>query len=534
MKNLYSIVVVLFLFFTFETKAQQTVIIGTGSSVSAISPHNHATAYSVTEILYLQSEINTSGVITSLAFEKSDGTNLDSIQNVQIFLTYTNATSYTASVFDTAGAGYVEVYNGSFPNNALSGWMEVQLQNLFMYDNTQNLQVLFLKTNSPTIGVTGERARYRYSTPGGNRVRRYNSDNPYQIGVTNLTTTNFTSNIKLTIAQPAPPDCPMLATPPDNALQVCPSNPSFQWSTPTTGILPSGFEIYLGTDGGGSALPTDVLNGVSTGLVNNYNYQGTLSANTTYYWSVVSLNTFGSATGCQIYSFTTGNDAPSVSITAVPDPLSCFGDSANVTINVTGGTTPYTYLWNTGDTTAGVVLSAGIYSVTITDSINCEIQQTLVINQPPAIAANTVSTPDTTGGAACSGTVNANPAGGTPPYTVNWNSGSTSGLCTGWYTVTITDDNGCTLTDSVFVDFISALHELSNELVLIYPNPANEFIFISVLENEIGEIKIYTISGELVREKFINAKEAKLNVEELSTGVYFIEMQNMRYKFIKK
>jgi hypothetical protein len=532
MKKIYIILFIcFFIVFNLQSLAQ-IITIGTGSAISAISPHNHATAYSVTEILYLQSEINTNGFITALAFEKSDGTNLDSITNVKIFLTHTTATNYVATTFDTAGAGYVEVYSGSFPNNDLSGWMEVQLQTYFIYDNINNLQVLFLKTNSPTNTISGERARYRYSVPGGNRVRRYNSDTPYQVGVTSLTTTNFTSNIRLTIAPPAPPSCPVLFSPTDNATEICPADPIFTWST-ISGPPASDYEFYLGTDGGGSVLPTDVLNGFSTGNVLNYNYNGTLSPNTTYYWSVISSNLFGNASGCAINSFTTGNAPPVLSVAGTPNPLLCYNDSASVTALVSGGTTPYSYQWSTGHTTVGVApLGVGSYSVTVTDSISCSVSQNFTITAPPAIDPSLTSTPDSLGN--CNGTVSANPSGGTPPYTISWSSGNTSNLCTGWYTATITDANGCEETDSVFVDLLSGIKELDLINFSVYPNPASDKILISLLNNEIGEIKVYNITGELVKRIYSKTRESELIIEELNPGMYFIEILNNRIKIVKQ
>ena len=532
--NKYCTAIILFSFLIRFPAAAQVVTIGTGSAISAKSPHNHGTAYSVTEIIYYQSEINTSGYITHLAFHKHDGTNLDSIENVQFFLTHTSSTSYVPVTFDTTGTNYTEVFSGNFPNNALTGWMEVELQTPFYYDGVNNLQVMLLKTNSTTNAVAGERARYNYTITASDRVRRYNSDTPYQLGVTQLTTTDFTSNIRLTFAT-SPPDCPVLASPADNAIQICPGDPMFSWSL-AGGSPPTNFEFYLGTDGGGTTLPTDVINGTLTGNVLNYQYSGTLAANTTYYWSAVSLNTSGSATGCQIYSFTTGNLPPFVSFTSVPPgPLFCFGEVASVAVDVSGGTPPYTYLWSTGQTAINIMLSGGSYSVTVTDSISCQVTQFLGISQPPAIISNLSSTPDSTGSPNCSGTVSANPTGGTPPFTVSWSSGSTINLCAGWYTATITDANGCIQTDSVFVDFGSGINELTTAAISVYPNPANSIVIIKGLSKiNFYDYSIFSIDGKLWKTGKLSEE---INVDELTGGIYFLEIKQEdsinRLKFIK-
>jgi hypothetical protein len=257
--------------------------------------------------------------------------------------------------------------------------MEVQLQNQFIYDNSQNLQVLFLKTNSNTNSVSGERARYRYSIPGGNRVRRYNSDTPYQVGVTNLTTTNFTPNIKLTFAPPLPPDCPLLEIPADSSMEVCLNNPEFSWSMPI-GSPASNFELYLGTDGGGTSLPTNTLNGVLTGNVNSYNYTVLLNPNTTYYWSVIGINVSGSSSGCVINSFTTTSSVMTTNLTSTPDTnLNCVGTA---TANISGGTPPYTATWSAGSSTN---LCYGWNSVIIIDSNGCMVKDSVLLDYLQAL-----------------------------------------------------------------------------------------------------------------------------------------------------
>jgi hypothetical protein len=129
----------------------------------------------------------------------------------------------------------------------------------------------------------------------------------------------------------------------------------------------------------------------------------------------------------------------------------CTGAIANIT--VTGGTTPYTYLWSNGQTTANLTgLCAGTYTLTVTDAAGCDVVgNTITITEPPVLTLGgfpTVTNVSCNGGN--DGAVsNLNAVGGTPPYTYLWsNSDTTPGLQNleaGNYNGTITDANGCTL-----------------------------------------------------------------------------------------
>jgi len=136
-------------------------------------------------------------------------------------------------------------------------------------------------------------------------------------------------------------------------------------------------------------------------------------------------------------------------------PGSCDGTA---TANTTGGIGPYTYNWIlTGDTNQTIVgLCGGEYFLIITDANGCSIVDSVTLTDPTNISI-TISSTSVTCNGDCDGTAIANASGGTPPYTYSWNTTPVNnnslvgGLCVGWYTVTVTDNNGCTDTAGVQV-----------------------------------------------------------------------------------
>lgn len=135
--------------------------------------------------------------------------------------------------------------------------------------------------------------------------------------------------------------------------------------------------------------------------------------------------------------------AVSTTITDVTCSGSCDGI---VTVTASGGTTPYTYKWSNGPTTATVNgLCAGNYTVTINDANSCETSSSAAVNQPSSILMTTSKTDATCGNANGSASVTA--TGGTPPFTYKWSTGGSTQIITnltsGSYLITTIDAVGC-------------------------------------------------------------------------------------------
>ncbi len=209
--------------------------------------------------------------------------------------------------------------------------------------------------------------------------------------------------------------------------------------------------------------PANLCNGTSTGIT--VNATGGFGGNT-YLWNTNETTTsIVVPAGNYCVTVTdTGNcvttacvgvlEDPLLIASISPPPVICVGSSTTVTASATGGQAPYTYLWNTGQTTNSITKTAGTYNVTITDSnINsCKSSASVTITQEAPLNIATNKT-DVSCFAGSNGTATATPSGGLPGYSYLWTSGSTTstatGLSAGSYTITITDTIGCTKTSTV-------------------------------------------------------------------------------------
>ncbi|MBS1636544.1 MAG: gliding motility-associated C-terminal domain-containing protein [Bacteroidetes bacterium] len=158
------------------------------------------------------------------------------------------------------------------------------------------------------------------------------------------------------------------------------------------------------------------------------------------------------ALGCSITGTVSIGQPPLLTSTITAHSVKCNGQcTGSSTLTASGGTLPYTYLYNSPppNTTAVVNnLCAGNYQGTVTDANGCTSTNTFVIIQPPLLTVTTAPT-NPKCNAVCNGSIAATVNGGSPNYTYQWiPAGGTvqnpTGLCAGMYTVTVTDDSLCT------------------------------------------------------------------------------------------
>jgi hypothetical protein len=232
-----------------------------------------------------------------------------------------------------------------------------------------------------------------------------------------------------------------------------------------------------------SITPTNILcNGSSTGRITVANVSGGTPPYT-FLWSDAATTQNRSGLAANTYSVTARDvsqctvlsgsivltQPTAVTITPAITQINCNAQSSGaISLTVGGGTPSYTYAWSDGATDKNRTgLSAGTYSVTVTDASNCkQTQSGMVISTAPSTLSLSASAVDVACYGGSTGSVNLTVAGGTqnastPYYSYSWNNSSTSedlsSLIADTYTVTVTDKNGCTATLSKVIAQPTAL-----------------------------------------------------------------------------
>jgi len=140
------------------------------------------------------------------------------------------------------------------------------------------------------------------------------------------------------------------------------------------------------------------------------------------------------------------------------DPLCNGNNNGSISAIPFGGTLPYSFSWtgsgSVSDTASG--LSSGVYTVTVTDANGCTSSQSNTLANPDSLTISNVPTP-----ASCNtiadGAIDVTVGGGTPGYTYQWSGGSAlttqdlTGILIGSYDITVTDTNGCSITDNIII-----------------------------------------------------------------------------------
>ncbi|WP_420388570.1 PKD domain-containing protein [Roseivirga sp.] len=228
------------------------------------------------------------------------------------------------------------------------------------------------------------------------------------------------------------------------------------------------------------------------------------------------------ASGCiQVESFNISEPAI-LSSTATQLNVSCFGESTgSINLSISGGSTPYTFLWSNGALTEDLTnIPAGNYSVTITDANGCTDTQSFTITEPPSALAVASSVSQITCNGAADGIINLTVSGGSAPYSYNWSHGSTtedlSNLAAGNYTVTVTDNNGCSFTDSFTITDPPAL-TLSGIVTDVDCNAAGN-----------GEVDITVGGGEAPYTFSWSNGETTEDISNLGPGNYTVNISDAR------
>ncbi len=276
--------------------------------------------------------------------------------------------------------------------------------------------------------------------------------------------------------------------------------------------------VYLGSDTGVCTNNTFMLNAGSNFVNYTWNNGATsqtipVSSGGNYTVVVTDSN------GCR--------NSDTINIIVFPVPSLNLGADTGICSNTNyyldAGDNNLSYIWNIGDTTQSISIStAGIYSVTITDSNHCKNADTINIQiyQAPIIDLGKDTTIqinqslilDPFGSYNYLWSTGAN----APSITIDRSLFTTDSLVV-W--VNVTNYNNCFTSDTIVIH-LDSIFSVPYE---IYPNPFNNNINIEC-NKEIMQIRIFDISGKCLYFSNVNKNAININTEFLNKGIYLLKL----------
>ncbi len=273
-------------------------------------------------------------------------------------------------------------------------------------------------------------------------------------------------------------------------------------STPITCAGFNNGSININVSGGTSPYQYLWNNGANTSVLQNIpagQYQVTVS----------------DANGCTAVGSETITEPNPLIITISSNSVTCHGaNNGSALANIQGGVPPYNIIWTNGVTLPqNMNLPGGIYTITVTDANGCSVVQSVTVNEPQAIQV-TYNLQHVLCYGQQNGSISIFVTGGTTPYQYNWNNGSQSqnlyNLFPGTYSLTITDDNGCSLTQSYVITQPSAI-SISKNYTPFLCNQSNT-----------GNIQLNVTGGTPAYVYNWNIGSNNNNLTDLSGGLYVV------------
>jgi hypothetical protein len=300
------------------------------------------------------------------------------------------------------------------------------------------------------------------------------------------------------------PGCATLTTPSNSATNVplttSTNNVTLSWTAPTTGGTPTGYKIRYGTTIAGLTVLGTTPN-LTVNITNNL-------PNTTYYWQALPTNASGDATGCTIFSFTTG--AAAIPLT----PTCLIGDlypSATYTPMTCDGTTINTIVSDAW---------AGEYS-----NINVVAGQTYKFQSSIATDFIKISTTAAPTAIAASGT--------TP---VTWTATATEVIRFYIHTNNICGTQNTSRIRSIVCGSALTVDSFNSSIFSIAPNPADDFVNISnTAKINIQSVVMVDVNGRIVKmAEYNNVSDIQINISDLSAGMYLMNITSDQGTATKK
>jgi hypothetical protein len=199
------------------------------------------------------------------------------------------------------------------------------------------------------------------------------------------------------------------------------------------------------------------------------------------------------------------------------NPVDCSGSATGqATLSATGGTGSYSFDWSNGSEGISLDnLSAGNYTITVTDESNCTAEVDVTITEPDALVITLTGKEDVSCFGANDGSASVTVAGGISDYQYAWSNGtsgtSVSGLAPGTYTLIVTDANNCTEETSIVITEPDVLNVSLQDLETV-----------SCFGFSNGTIEVSTTGGSMPMNMSWSNGDTGSSIDNLGPGNYTV------------
>lgn len=272
-----------------------------------------------------------------------------------------------------------------------------------------------------------------------------------------------------------------------------------------------------------------------------------LSGNISYLWSTgettsslsglapgeycVTMTSINGCTGEQCFTVQPGG-CQLIITSIITDALCADDTTGSISVSVENATPPVTFAWSNGDNDNTIFnLSAGEYSVTITDAAGCTEVRNYTVNEPAPLTITIDTIIDITD---IDGAIFITVNGGSEPFTIEWTfpdgtmvaqEDLTILTMPGFYTVQVWDNNNCLTTASVLLEIDVAVNPVPDyKTVNVYPVPTQDVLFVQA-EMPITEAYIIAMDGRQIK-RIVNPSANMLQVGDIDSGIYILRMSD--------
>jgi hypothetical protein len=268
---------------------------------------------------------------------------------------------------------------------------------------------------------------------------------------------------------------------------------------------------------------------------------GYTTQNATYLAAGSYFLTVTDANNCETSSSYTVKSGNTLSASISVTTPNCNGSSNGLVVaTISGGKTPYTYVWSNGGNTGTISdIAAGTYTLKVTDASTCTNTFTAEVTEPDALLISSITGTDPTSETATDGQVEVIATGGTSPYTYALCTGTSNitgiftDLGTGSYYASVTDNNGCgpVVSSSVTLTYTSTLVNDVFSGTKVFPNPATDVLYIELggVNKNQYQIQLVSVNGSIAYNQILNIDamqnaQLKLDVSGMAKGFYVLKV----------